>query len=276
MIELGGKSGLGHPCWSGYRDLLRRIGGPGLPDTAALNSLRPPDLVSALGAPVHFVPARELPGVNYERHICLSGEVSTREDDWHDVFNALVWCRLPRLKATMNALHHEHLDREGGGTRGRLRDALTLLDESGAIILCRRPELLRALAARDWRRAFITLRPLWQSEAQVVVCGHALLEKFLEPYKAITAHALLVLPAGVQEGEADRTALEAVDAALGGALMDGLLSDGPAVLSPLPLAGIPGWWHGGPQDDRFYADRSVFRPPPPHMPPAPILPLDFA
>ena len=31
-------------------------------------------------------------------------------------------------------------------------------------------------------------------------------------------------------------------------------------LSPLPLMGVPGWWGGG-QDEAFYADKDVFRPP---------------
>jgi len=45
---------------------------------------------------------------------------------------------------------------------------------------------------------------------------------------------------------------------------------GSADLSPLPLMGIPGWWAGGPQDQSFYDDQSVFRPAASHHVIAPI------
>ena len=46
-----------------------------------------------------------------------------------------------------------------------------------------------------------------------------------------------------------------------GALSARAADRAPADLAPLPLMGIPGWWTSGDQDDRFYADRAVFRPP---------------
>ena len=40
----------------------------------------------------------------------------------------------------------------------------------------------------------------------------------------------------------------------------------PACLSPLPLAGVPGWWLKAEQEsDGFYDDLQVFRPPPESM-----------
>ena len=75
--------------------------------------------------------------------------------------------------------------------RAGQRDALTLLDESGVIVAGDAPELLAALTARDWRRAFVSLREEWR-RVRVVVCGHAILEKLLQPYKSLTAHALLL------------------------------------------------------------------------------------
>ena len=47
----------------------------------------------------------------------------------------------------------------------------------------------------------------------------------------------------------------------------------PACLTPLPLAGVPGWWPDAEQDDEFYADQQVFRPPPPQLEPAPVFTL---
>jgi hypothetical protein len=198
--------------------------------------------------------------VDYERHVFETGEVPTRAGDWHDLFNALAWCRWPRLKAAMNALHYRHLEDGEGGRRGPVRDALTLLDESGALVVSGEPALLEALAGRCWYEAFVGLRGAWE-QSRCLLCGHALLEKLRAPYKGITAHALLLLVDTPDVDGGDGRLLPRLDAAVAGALLDGCLDAGPAVLSPLPLAGIPGWWPA-PQDAEFYADRRVFRPPP--------------
>jgi hypothetical protein len=256
------------PCWDGYRELLARLDGACFPDAESLEAVLPPGAVSGGGAPICFVAAGQLPGVAYERHIFETGQVSTREDNWHDLFNALAWCRLPRFKAAMNALHYHNLAAARQGRRGTARDALTLLDESGALVVSRHRALLEALAARDWSRAFLDLRDAWKTDSHIVICGHALLEKLLAPYKSITAHVLLLqvdTPAG--RLRADRF-LPRLDEWLGNRLPAGGLCDTPAALSPLPLAGVPGWWSETPQDSAFYADVIVFRPPPAELQPA--------
>jgi len=242
----------GRPPWAAYRDLLDALPGDGWPDTERLTRLLPPGVRTRSGHPVRFVPAQRLPGVEYERHIHETGQVSTRRNA-HDLFNALVWCRLPRFKAALNAAHYAHLDAQSGGRRGPRRDALTLLDESGVIVVGAGPALRGALLARDWPRAFVELRDAWGA-VRVVVCGHAILEKFLQPYKALTAHALYLADAGPATAPA-------LDRRLAALLSDGQRIRSPADLAPLPLMGIPGWWPGGAQDAAFYADRAVFRPP---------------
>ena len=254
---------LGLPCWEGYRELIAGLPPDSFPDPEDLGCLLPPGAASGNGLPIRFVPASHLPGVPYEKHIYETGEVSTRENSWHDLFNALVWCRLPKLKAAMNARHYEEVDQERGGRRGKLRDALTLLDESGVIVAGSNPDVLQALVSRDWNTAFVTHRAAWRSELQVLICGHALLEKFLNPYKSMTAHALIF-------HTTRPVSLEQLDVQLGAALSDRHFFDSPAGLSPLPLMGIPGWWPDGEQTADFYADRDVFRPAPVSMTPAPI------
>ena len=241
-----------HPCWAAYRELLARLPGGEFPNPASLNALLPAGLQSAGGKPVRFRPAAELPGVAYEQHVFETGEVSTRAENWHDLFNALAWARFPALKSAMNALHHRHLGEAHNGRRGRQRDALTLLDESGALVLTSDASLRGALCKKDWYRAFVERRDAWSSTA-VLIPGHAMLEKVRAPYKAMTAQALILdLPAA--------TPVEAAD----GLLADRLLGEERLAstkdLSPLPLAGIPGWWPGEPQDAAFYADTGVFRP----------------
>ncbi|MBT8047297.1 MAG: DUF3025 domain-containing protein [Xanthomonadales bacterium] len=240
------------PCWKGYSRLLAELPGSGFPDAESLNRLLPAGLVSANDAPIQFVPSESLPDVDYERHIFRAGEVSTRKHNWHDLFNALVWCRFPQLKVTMNALHFDQLQREKPGRRGKLRDALTLLDESGVIVAGSDMSLLTALASRDWQSAFVAQRSGWAEAVQVFVCGHAILEKFLSPYKSITAHALLVYCSAPP-------ALHDLDRMLAALVSDPGVFSSTADLSPLPLMGIPGWWPRGGQNQDFYDDADVFR-----------------
>ena len=251
------------PCWAPYRGLLKSLDFGVFPDSAQLNRLLPDGTCSGGGQPLRFVPASELPGVAYERHIFETGQVSTRRENWHDLFNALVWCRFPRLKAALNALHYGHLVEEEGGRRGAMRDALTLLDESGVIVTGTDRGALAALAGRNWNAAFGTGRAAWASGQRAWICGHAVLEKFRRPYKALTAFAVYLHAPGKVEAPQ-------LDAWLAQRLQDGRLFDSTAGLSPLPLAGLPGWWAAGPQDDAFYADRGVFRPPPAGSRPAPV------
>lgn len=242
-----------HPCWAGYRELLERLPGDAFPDPQTLSGLLPSGRAGAAAKGIRFCPAAELPEVAYEKHIFETGEVSTRENSWHDLFNALVWCRFPQLKTAMNEVHYRHLDEEQGGRRGSRRDALTLLDESGVVVFSRDEALLSALSARNWDVAFIQRRGAW-NETDIRVCGHAILEKFLAPYKSLTAHALLV---PVQ----DTVSAADPDAILAEGIRTGSLLKSPGDLSPLPLMGIPGWWKDGEQDEAFYADRHVFRLP---------------
>jgi hypothetical protein len=97
----------------------------------------------------------------------------------------------------------------------------------------------------------------------VIVCGHALLEKFLRPYKAITAHAVLLKLD-------DLSSLREIDEILAEGLLENHFFNSPSDLSPLPLMGIPGWWNGSVQDNEFYADRNVFRLPPGNFSAAPV------
>jgi hypothetical protein len=254
---------LNTPCWDGYRTFLEALPSDSFPDTDSLNACLPSTAENQNGLPIRFVPATALPGVNYERHIYETGQVPTRENNWHDLFNALVWCRLPQLKARLNRMHYETPDQGHGGRRGEVRDALTLLDESGVIVQGTNPTVLDALARHDWNSVFLTYREDWGKELRVQVCGHAILEKFLDPYKSITAHALLIHTPHL-------LSTEELDNILAFSLAEKRWLKSPSGLSPLPLAGLPGWWKSGPQGSVFYDDPQVFRSPSPGRRPAPI------
>ncbi|MBY0464489.1 MAG: DUF3025 domain-containing protein [Burkholderiales bacterium] len=217
----------------------------------------------AVPCPVQFVPQHSLPhGEAYEAFIRRTGQVPTR-DNLHDLFNGLVWQRFPRTKARLNVWQSAEIARQGvGAVRGPVRDAITVFDENGALLLAP-PALWQALLARDWHALFVTHRPLW-SQATLVLFGHALMEQLVLPRKNITAHVLVeqfasdfedVAAVGHHLGAPD--GLAALDAALAARLTPEWLAGKP--FTPLPVLGVPGWWPAN-ADPGFYADASVFRP----------------
>jgi Protein of unknown function (DUF3025) len=196
--------------------------------------------LGSTGGVVRFVPQVELPeGEAYEAFIRRTGRVPTR-DNLHDLFNGLVWLRFPALKQRLNELHAAQIAAEGiAPERGPLRDALTLFDENGA--WWQAPaELVLALQRRDWHALFVSHRTLW-SQARLTVVGHALLEKLVQPRKAITAH-LWVSTDDVGDAKGITAASWSTKAFL-----------------PLPVLGVPGWWPAS-ENAGFYDDADVFRP----------------
>ena len=256
---------LSWPCWEDYRPALMKLMGSEFPQPHDLCGLLPDDLASHGGSAVRFVPAEDIPDVSYEDHIYRTGQVSTRSENWHDLFNALVWSQFPHLKSAMNAVHFRQQQKQCGSQRGKLRDALTLMDESGAIVVSHDKTALEAVARHEWDRVFSTgFAESWEDhdtgELKIFLCGHALLEKFLDPYKAITAKVLLVEVDQSVFALPRHVLLSMLDQSLAEGLLKGRLISAPADLAPLPLMGIPGWWPGH-QDATFYADSNVFRPP---------------
>ncbi|MFN8737837.1 MAG: DUF3025 domain-containing protein, partial [Betaproteobacteria bacterium] len=169
--------------------------------------------------------------------------------------NALMWLTLPQSKAALNARQAAELARAGvTAPRGAVRDAATLLDESGLLLACGDDAVLQmaatALAGHDWQRLLVEHRPAWGRTLVPWLLGHALLEKLARPYKAITATVLLV------RADAPGTAA-AVDAAAAAELYSAPLQS--RRLPRLPVLGIPGWWAANAAAS-FYDDPQVFRP----------------
>lgn len=205
----------------------------------------------AAGA-LRFVPQHDLPaGEAYESFIHRRASVPTR-DDLHDFFNGLVWLHWPGLKRRLNELQAGAIRQaQPAGTRGRLRDALTLFDESGAWIDAGAGHIA-LLRAHRWRELFVHRRHEWQAAVRVTLVGHALLEKLCAPYLAATAHGWPGLPP---------QPLQAADFV-------------PRPFLPLPVLGVPGWWLPN-EDPGFYGDERVFRPlrhPPAALEPGPNAP----
>ena len=205
-------------------------------------------LNAATGSPVLFVSQSNLPdGQAYEQFIFDTQTVPTR-DNLHDFFNGLCWLTFPQTKTKLNQLQAAQLALDGvQQTRGPVRDALTLFDENAAFLLAPQP-LWDALIARDWQRLFVELRPMWK-DAQLVLFGHALLEKLVNPRKPITAHVYHAQPAIYSIAE--------LDAWIAADITADKLASKP--FAPLPVLGVPGWWAEN-EKLSFYEDILVFRP----------------
>jgi hypothetical protein len=261
----------GLPYWQDCLPFLKQLTGRDFPTCDQLTALLPDGLSSESGQSIRFVPSTELDDGAYEHRIYTTGQVSTRPDNWHDLFNALVWMRFPRIKIAMNTLHFHAYAQQADGRRGSLRDALTLFDECGVLVFSQSQELLETLAQRRWSEVF--QENLFKKDIQLAICGHAMLEKYLSPYKSMTAKALLVHIDAKIMSLPRKELLTYLDRRIAEQLLAANVLTTPACLTPLPLAGIPGWWTDAAQDDEFYADQRVFRPPPAQLKPAPVVNL---
>lgn len=218
---------------------------------AALTRLaRAHGVLTGGGRPVEFVSGDDAPeGTAYEAHIAATGRVPSR-DNLHDRFNALMWLAFPRLKAALNARQASEIARDGvRATRGAVRDAATLIDESGLLLACDDASVFELLARRHWRALLVERRADWGTRIVAFAFGHAVLEKLVGPYKAITA---AVVP--VARGDGRRESIDAVAAEF--VARPDLA---PLLLEHLPVLGIPGWCADN-ADPRFYEDERVFRP----------------
>jgi hypothetical protein len=151
----------------------------------------------------------------------------------HDFFNGLVWLRFPLGQAPLNRCRrrrsppgHRRAARAGARRDHRVRRERRLA--AGAA------PLWEALEARDWRRLFVELRPLWR-EARLLVFGHALLEKLAAPRKDLTAH---VWRCRCCSGFSSRFGRRVA----GRSCTAHALAAKP--FTPLPVLGVPGWWPG--------------------------------
>lgn len=245
-----------HPAFAPYRvlidalELARALPSPSPDCLGALNAQAAAlGTCNARGLPLRFfAPDGRLSARDYETHILQTGQVPTRADTWHDVLNALVWLRFPRFKAALNAAHGVAIAGEAGPTRGRRRDALTVLDESGVWVISHDPALPALLAERAWHSLFWEARSRVETEMHFVVVGHALLEKALAPYPAMTGKCLTLIAESLDPDAADELSVRA---------LAGI--DSPRQLAPLPVQGIPGW-DAANDNAAYYANRDIFRP----------------
>ena len=225
-----------------WLERLEALGGPShanLSQLAAQAGVR-----TESGRSVRFVP----PGPDarsYELRVFESGRIETRPGSRHDLFNALAWLAFPRTKARINAMHAAQIPLEGG-RRGRLRDLLTLFDEGGAVVQCADPALVDLVRGFRWKELFWAERERVRRALRIVVLGHAVLEKALEPWPGIACKAVFTAERDYDDAATQWLATLSSDAT-------------PQALAPLPIFGYPGW---DPANGRaeYYDDTRYFRP----------------
>lgn len=212
------------------------------------------NLINSNQKPLTFTPQDEnMPylELGYEERIFHHGLIATRSNNWHDFFNAMIWHKFPKTKIAINAIHHQEVAAQTSSLRSRKRDLLTLFDECGVIIIAD-DEILELIRQHKWRELFVVNKQLWtEQKIQIITFGHAMYEKYLNPYIGMTAQALLLSDMLLSKTGG------AIDNFLSKGFFNKSLLQSKAELSPLPLLGIP-LWHKK-QNDSFYANSNYFR-----------------
>ena len=217
-------------------------------------------IVTGSGAPLSFV-APNADVLGYEERAFMQGEVATRPDNFHDLFNALIWLCFPQTKAALNARHVQVL-REAAQSqplpvRGPVRDAITQFDECGVIVVGMSLDLQQALRAHRWREVFVERRAEVQQTTRFVLFGHASHDALRAPFIGLCGKALFLdLPGD--------SSLEEIDAALkrhvaSASALHPCGNFSPRDWQPLPLLGIPGATTDNESPD-YYDDTRQFRP----------------
>ncbi|MEP6510445.1 MAG: DUF3025 domain-containing protein [Dokdonella sp.] len=257
-----------HPLLHGfleYRDFLATAQWPAAEElTAAFDSG-----VDELAVHVRFATQNAVllaDGLHYEQRIAESGVIATRERNWHDLFNALVWLRHPQLKLALNARQAADIAEVGPKVRTRGQCAMTQFDEAGAIVWCADAALLTLWDAHDWTGLFLHERAAWGTRIAVTVFGHALLERQFTGSSALSTAKTIAVQ--VDAGEiASRCAGHGsliahwaqAEGRVAQAIRGSVLLLDPQHSRPLPLVGIPGW-HAEGGSPAFYREAPCFRP----------------
>jgi len=231
-----------------WREYAALLGGAAWPSIEELNHHLPAGMMQRF---VAQTPALLADGLHYEQRIAERGEIATREGNWHDLLNALVWLRYPALKQLLNQRQMAEIARMGPKLRSRGQYAMTHFDEGGVIVEVRDPELLALWDAHDWHGLLWRHRQAWlDGSIRLELFGHALLEHALSPDKLLVGKALVFASAGH---------VRPVSARCVEAMLSGRLLHDPQELRPLPLSGIPGW-HADNAEEAFHRSTVCYQP----------------
>jgi hypothetical protein len=257
------------PLFAPLHPILSSIKDDQFPSLQTCNDLLAeyqPSITVQQGLPLSFVPqvlGKQGFESQYEPRCYLKGEVQMRENNWHDLLNALVWLTFPKSKAAINARHYHALtnaiENQTSSQRGAVRDTNTLLDESGVIVVCADAKLATLLQNFQWQELFWQRREQVKASMGFYIFGHGLYEKALQPYVGMTGQGVLL---NVEQAFFTWTLPQQL------AHLDTLLADrlelpeygkSTRELSPVPLLGVPGWTADN-EREAYYENIHYFRP----------------
>lgn len=242
-----------HPVFQGVAGFLAWAESEHWPDIDSLNSSSRALVHAYTGMPLSFEKQTTelvLDGLHYEQRIFQRAQIATRENNWHDLFNAMMWLKYPRIKSALNARQWSDVEQHGLKTRTPGQCAMTLFDEAGALVVMP-DDMLACWKQHDWHGLFIEHADAWRSgNARVAVFGHALLDH------ALVTETLLVAKCIVLRDDADFSS--GFDD-LAGVIHAGNVLRGNGELRTLPLCGIPGW-HSAPDSAAFVRTAACFSP----------------
>ena len=231
--------------WRAYADWLSAAQWPTID---SLNAAWPAQANERFVAQTRELLADDL---HYETRIAQRGLISTREINWHDLFNAMVWLRFPAIKRALNRQQVAEIAVMGDKQRSRPQCALTHFDEAGVVVIVRDAQLMALWDVHDWHGLFWRERAAWQDgRITAVLFGHALLEHALTPDKLLVGKGLAVV---------SDASIDVVLATVATGIASGALLRDPLALRPLPLSGIPGW-HADNAAEDFHRSTPCYQP----------------
>jgi hypothetical protein len=251
------------PIFAPLRAALARLPAGGWPDPADLCAAAA-GITTAGGVPIRFVkprPRTDRERRPYELRIAQTGEVETRPENWHDLFNALAWLTYPQAKARINAQHAAMLNERGeeeAKRRSPQRDALTLFDEGGVIVASTSPELMRLIVDFEWKQLFWSRRGELAAKMSFLGFGHAMYEQALDPYIGMVAKTVFVPVSEVFFMLPVESQVAQADALLAAHFANRSRFQSPKMMAPMPVLGVPGW-HPDTDRESFYDDPDHFR-----------------
>jgi Protein of unknown function (DUF3025) len=235
---------------------------PALSDLQAVLDAAPTQVTNARGTHIRLGTQDTQHGGgarSYAACIYARGVLPTRENNWHDLFNALVWACFPLAKAALNAHQFAAQAPATGNVRSPTQDALTLFDECGVIVASCDPQLLSLVRGFAWKELFWHNRQCAQGRIEFLLFGHGLMEQMLCPYVGLTGKAVLLdVPGTFFELPFERR-MRRLDTALATLIADARSLQTPRDLAPLPILGVPGWTPDNAHES-FYDNAAYFRP----------------
>ncbi|NUO48056.1 MAG: DUF3025 domain-containing protein [Polyangiaceae bacterium] len=141
----------------------------------------------------------------YDAAIAIEGTVPTRENNLHDLMNALVWASFPRSKRALHARQHRLVSSAGAPRSGEAQsrtpeaDTLAMLDEGGLLVVVEdrsAAEATRVTRARDAEAAGELARA---GRLRPVGFGHALYQHLVQASGTALGMAVVLAQPGAEE-----------------------------------------------------------------------------